>query len=81
MAIALSIENCPHLLWRHHFIQSCIKAHALFAGLISDWATTKGKLLYPPSLPHKDDDISLSTLPKNTTSELAGFFLHAILSC
>ena len=53
----------------------CVRAHARFACLSSDWATSAGKLLGPATCqPHEDGGIPLSILPKVTTSELAGLF-------
>ena len=53
----------------------CVSAHAGFASLQLDWATTMGRRLGPITcLPHKDRGIPLSALPKGTTSKLAGLF-------
>ena len=48
---------------------------ALFASLQLDWATTISRLLDPVTyLPHKDEGIPLSVLPKDTASDYAGLF-------
>ena len=63
-------------------VHSRVWAQARFACLSSDWATTTGRLLGPTiCLPHKDGDIPLSALPKDTTSELAGLFSTLSLMC
>ena len=56
------------------------KAHAYFASLQLDWATTTGRLLgHTSCLPHKDRGIPLSVLPMNTTAKLAGLFSTLLL--
>ena len=55
---------------------------AFVARLQLDWVITTGRLLGPTAfLPHKDQCISLSVLPKNITKELAGSFSTLLLLC
>ena len=52
---------------------------AFFACFQVDWAIASGRLLGPVvCLPHKDGGISLSVLPKDTTSKLAGLLSTTI---
>ena len=52
-------------------VNSCVCAHALFACLSSNWATTTVRLLGPAtSLPHRDGGILLSVFPEDPTRSL-----------
>ena len=54
-----------------------MRAHALFASLQVDWATTLDRLLGPATcLSHEDGGIPLSVFRKNTTSKLAACPSH-----
>ena len=55
----------------------CVSAQARFASLQLDWATTSGELLGPTTcLPHKDEGIPLSALPKDTQASLPACSPH-----
>ena len=55
---------------------------AFFASLQLALATTMGALLgFAICLPHKDEGIPLSALPKDTTSKLAGLFSTIFFLC
>ena len=48
---------------------------SFFCSFQLDWVTMTGRLLGPTTcLPHKDEGIPLSDMPKDTTSKLAGLF-------